>query len=318
MTLNASQKCTVAVAFAPTITGPQTGSLVFTDNAVSSPLYPQAVQLIGNGTVGTPVPTPGGQTPPVPKILPASIDFGTETVGVTSGSENVTVTNHSSIPLVMASPAETITGPFAIPSGATDTCEGVTLGAGASCVVSLAFTPTGSGEVLGSVSFLDNAPSNILTPQTAQLRGFGTFSTPVPTPAPAGQSASATISPASLNLGAVELGNSSATMNVKITSTSATTPLVIDAVTITSTGSDSVAAQFSEADNCTAGPLGDGQSCTVSITFTPAGAGSFQASLVLSDNVPFNISHPQSVSLTASGYSPPAAPTPAPTNSIQL
>jgi len=317
----ASSQCTITVTFAPTTGGVQIASLsIASDFTGAAP----AAELIGfapSPATATPTPGPGGGgpgTPPAPQIVPSIINFSPETVGVTSGSQNVTVTNKSNIPLVMESPAETITGPFAI--GATDTCEGATLGAGAACVLSLTFTPTGPGEAIGAVSFLDNAASSVVAPQAVQLRGFGTFSTPVPTSAP-GQSAGSTISKSSLGLGSVEVGNTSAPMSVTITSTSPTAQLVISAVTITSTEGDSVAAQFAETDNCTGTPpplLSEGQSCTVSVTFTPAAAGSFQASLVFNDNVPFSLGHPQSVALSGTGYSPAATPSPAPTNSIQL
>jgi len=215
---------------------------------------------------------------------------------------------------VMASSAETVTGPFTIVTG-TDLCSGVTLNADGKCTVYVAFAPTIAGSQGGSLAFTDNAVSNPEQPQAVHLAGTGTLSTPVPTSAP-GQSASATISPSRLSLGPVEVGNTSAPMSVKITSTSLTTALVISAVTITSAGGASVAAQFAETDDCTTGSLIDGQSCTVSVTFTPAAAGSVQASLVFNDNVPFNITNPQSVALSGTGSSPPASPSPAPTNSI--
>ena len=290
-------QCQITVAFAPTAGGVQIASLsIASDFAGTAP----AVELIGSAP---PTPTPassstpgagGPGTPPPPEINPSVIDFSPETIGVTSGDQIVTVKNQSSIPLALASPAETITGPFAI--GAIDTCEGTTLDTGAICVLSLTFTPTGPGSAIGSVTFLDNASGSAVAPQAVQLRGYGTFLT-LPTPGPTGSPANSTISRASLNLGAIEVGNTSAAMSVTITSTSPTTPLNINAVTITGGG----AAQFAETDNCTTGPLFQGQSCTASVTFAPATTGSFQASLVFNDNVPASIDHPQSVSLSGTG-----------------
>ena len=316
-----TSQCKITVTFAPTVGGVQIASLsIASDFTGSAP----AAELNGFApAAATPTPTtaPGGVgpgTPPVSEIAiaPSVIYFGAETVGVASGPQDVTVTNHASVPLVMASPAETITGPFAI--GATDTCEGVTLESGASCVLSLTFTPTGPNEASGSVRLLDNASGGVLSSQAVELYGSGTFSTAAPTSAPPGQSAGSTISKSSLSFGAVEVGNTSAAMSVKITSTSAI-PLVISTVTITSSEGAGVASQFAtEADNCTGETLDDGQSCTVSVTFTPTAAGSFQGSLVFNDNVPFSLSNPQSVALSGTGYSPAASPSPAPTNSIQL
>ena len=294
---NPGSQCQIYVTFAPTIAGVQIASLsIASDFTATAP----AVELIGSApapATTTPTPVPGGGgpgTPPPPEINPSVINFSPETIGVTSGDQIVTLKNQSGIPLVMASTAETITGPFAI--GATDTCEGLTLNANASCVLSLTFTPTGPGEAIGSVTFLDNASSSAVAPQAVQLRGYGTFIT-LPTPGSTGPPASSAISSASLNLGAVEVGNTSAAKSVTITSTSPTTPLNISAVTITGMG----AAQFAETDNCTIGPLYQGQSCTASVTFAPATTGSIQASLVFNDNVPASISHPQSVALSGTG-----------------
>jgi len=294
---NVGSQCTITATFAPTVGGAQIATLaIASDFTGTAP----AAQLVGSApppATVTPTPVPGSAgpgTPPPPEINPSVINFSPETIGVTSGDQIVTLKNQSGIPLVMAPTAETITGPFAI--GAIDTCEGSTLNANASCVLSLNFTPTGPGSAIGSVTFLDNASGSAVAPQAVQLRGYGTFIT-LPTPAPAGPPASSAISSASLNLGAVEVGNTSAAKSVTITSTSPTTPLNISAVTITGTG----AAQFAETDNCTTGPLFQGQSCTASVTFAPATTGSFQASLVFNDNVPASINHPQSVSLSGSG-----------------
>ncbi len=420
VTLDANGKCTVTVEFMPVVAGPKTGTLTFGDNAVSNILHPQNVQLLGTGSVTSASPTPSGPVPPPPEISPSSIDFGTETVGVATGSHTVTVINQSSIPLAMASPATSIVGPFAI---ASDTCSGATVGGNASCVVTLTFTPTGAGPVTGTLSFLDNASTSVINPQTVvQLRGSGTFATPVPTPggqtppppvispaqisfgseivggvsaaqavtlsnqssvplvmstttvtgefaiasdacsnmtvsaggkcivmvtfnpigagaqsgalsfsdnappnienpqkvsltgegststpaptaAPPGQSASSSISPPNLNFAAVAVGTTSPPMTAKITSTSPTVPLSISSVTITSNGGAGVASQFSETDSCT-GSLGNGQSCTVSVTFTPANTGAQQASLVFNDNVAANVLDPQAVALAGTGSAP--------------
>ena len=203
-------QCTITATFAPTVGGVQIATLaIASDFGGTAP----AVQLVGSApfpATTTPTPVPGSAgpgTPPPPEINPSVINFSPETIGVTSGDQIVTLKNQSGIPLVMASTAETITGPFAI--GAIDTCEGSTLNANASCVLSLTFTPTGPGSAIGSVTFLDNASGSAVAPQAVQLRGYGTFIT-LPTPAPAGPPASSTISRSSLNFGAVEAGNTSA------------------------------------------------------------------------------------------------------------
>ncbi len=300
-------RCTVTVAFFPMVAGPQTGNLTFNDNAASNPLHPQAVQLLGTGSFATPAPTPNGPMPPIPSISPSSINFETVTVGVSSASHTVTVTNQSQIPLAMASPATSILGPFAVATG-TDTCSGATLLQNAKCVVSLTFTPTGPGAVSGSVTFIDNAETNALSSQSVTLIGVGTSSTPVPTPAPAGQSPTTMIVPSGLTFSGVPLQTASAPQAVTIKNTSGSAELDITAVQITSSSGAAVAAQFTEMDNCTTAPIGPLASCTVNVTFTPASAGSQQASLTFVDNVPYNPTEPgQSVTMAGTGLAPSTA-----------
>jgi hypothetical protein len=84
-------------------------------------------------------------------------------VGQTSAAQSVTVTNPGSSSVSISQLA--VTGPFA----QTSTC-GTSLGAGASCAVSLQFEPTAAGPATGSLQLTSSAPGS---PLTVPLSGSG-------------------------------------------------------------------------------------------------------------------------------------------------
>jgi hypothetical protein len=94
---------------------------------------------------------------------PSSLSFGNTVVGQTSAAQTVTVTNPGSTSASITQLA--VSGPFA----QTNTC-GASLGAGASCTVSLQFEPTAAGAASGSVQVTSSAPSS---PLTVPLSGTG-------------------------------------------------------------------------------------------------------------------------------------------------
>jgi len=296
VTLAAQAKCTVTVAFSPTVVGSQTGNLVFGDNAATNVLNPQSVQLLGTGSLSAPVPTPSGPVPPIPAISPSNIDFGSVTVAVSSAPQTVTVTNQSQIALVMASPATSIVGSqFAVVAD-TDTCSGVTLGENAKCSVSLTFTPTGPGAVTGSVTFLDNARTSALNSQSETLLGDGSLSTPVPTPS-GPTPPPPVISPSSINFGTESIGGTSAAEPVTVTNQS-NIALVMASPAVTVTGPFAIAT-----DGCSGTTLDAQGKCSVELTYTATAAGPQTGTLTFTDNAPNTITNPQNVPLVGTGSS---------------
>lgn len=144
----AGKSCTVGVNFSPTAVGSATGVLTFADSAITGP---QTVTLSGTGSA------------PV-TFSASSIAFSTVKVGTTSAARTVTLTNHLSSALGMTS-ASASAG-FAV---ASNTC-GASIGAGASCVVGVTFSPTATGAVTGSLTFTDSA---LTSPQVVTLSGTG-------------------------------------------------------------------------------------------------------------------------------------------------
>lgn len=152
-TLNAGKSCTVTVAFTPKAKGSRTASLNFTDNAPGSP---QSVALSGIGTVV--------------QLVPTSINFGNQRVGTDSPPHNVTVTNVGGQPLHFT--VINVVGPNRGDFGRTTTCSTTSpLAPGASCTITVVFTPSAKGARSASVSLTDDGGAS---PQTVPLSGNGT------------------------------------------------------------------------------------------------------------------------------------------------
>jgi len=101
---------------------------------------------------------------PVIAMRPAQLTFGKQAAGTTGASQEVTVYN----PGVTA--ISGLTGNTAAPFSKSTTC-GTSLAVGDSCLFTLAFAPTASGQQSGSLKIQDNAPSKT---QSVALQGTGT------------------------------------------------------------------------------------------------------------------------------------------------
>ena len=100
---------------------------------------------------------------PIIGLLPGSLTFQAQTVGTTSPSEVVTVSNPGATPLKLTS--ITISGDFA----ETNSCP-KTLATGTNCTVDVTFTPTKTGTRTGTLSIKDSALSSV---QKVSLTGTG-------------------------------------------------------------------------------------------------------------------------------------------------
>ncbi|WP_329133750.1 choice-of-anchor D domain-containing protein [Streptomyces sp. NBC_01476] len=109
----------------------------------------------------------GGGTGPATGTLtadPGSLTFGSLAPGSTSAAQSVTVTNTGTAAAGVSSVATS--GDFT----QTNTC-GTSVAAGASCTVSVKFTPTAAGARTGSLTITGNASNS---PTTVALAGTGT------------------------------------------------------------------------------------------------------------------------------------------------
>jgi len=104
----------------------------------------------------------------VVKLVPISLSFGDQLVGTTSTAKAVTMTNVGTTALTIN--GISLTGINAGDFSQTHTCGG-TLGAGASCTISVKFHPSATGARSAAVSISDNGGGS---PQKVPLSGTGT------------------------------------------------------------------------------------------------------------------------------------------------
>jgi hypothetical protein len=245
--LNAGASCTVNVTFTPSIAGVLTGSLAISDAASDSP---QTVALTGTGDLPL-------------TISPATLAFGTETVGSTTAAKTATLTNNESTALSFS---YSVSGNYAISSTGT-TC-GASLAAKAKCNIAVTFSPTADGSIDGAVTITDTAG---FSPQLIALSGTGSGGTTAPL----------TFTPATLFFAAQAVGTASPAKNVTVKNASASS-LTLNAIA----ASGDYSATGSGAKPCSSGlPLAAGATCTLSVTFSPAlgASGAINGAIITSD-----------------------------------
>jgi len=128
---------------------------------------------------------------PLVNVVPTSLAFGSQVVGVESASQPVTLSNVGDGVLTISSIAFGGTNPNDF---AQSGC-GTSVAAGASCTINVTFTPTAVGARAGTLTITHNAPSSA---DSVSLSGTGTDFTlsadPTSRTVTAGQSASYTLS----------------------------------------------------------------------------------------------------------------------------
>jgi len=120
-----------------------------------------------NGLAASSGPPPPG---PAVTLTPAGLTFASQTVGTTSSAQTSTLQNTGTAPLTISSIATG--GTNATDFAQTNNCptSPSTLAAGASCTISVTFTPGASGSRSGTVVITDNAPGS---PHALTLSGTG-------------------------------------------------------------------------------------------------------------------------------------------------
>lgn len=244
--LPASAQCTITASFSPSAAGKRTASVVFTDNAASSP---QALSLDGTGTA------------PGLSLSAATLTFGSQIVGTTSAPQTLTLTNDGNAALSISSLELTGADPDDFPE--TTTC-GTTVPAAGSCTVRVTFRPTASGSRTASVSISDNASGGL---KAVSITGTGM------------PSVGLSLSPSNLSFGSQAVGTTSAAEIVTLTNTGSG---ALSVSSIAMTGANP--ADFAETGNTCGSSLAPGGACTVEVTFTPSIAGARTATLSFTDN----------------------------------
>jgi hypothetical protein len=266
----AGSSCTLSVRFAPTVTGSRSATLTLASNASN-----------GSATVSL---TGTGQAVATPQVdlSPGTLAFGSVTIGNSANAQTVTLSNTGSAALSLS--AITAASPFS----ASHAC-GSTLAAGASCAISVGFTPTGAGAATGSLSVSSNASGS---PHSVSLTGTGVL---------ASTGILQWTDGSAQDFGNVTVGDDAPTRTLTLGNTG-TGAATLDSFAIS--GSHASDFRIDGSSSCAAGQsLASGAQCTVVLGFSPTANGARSASLAVSAS---NASVPDAVALAGAGTAPAA------------
>lgn len=257
-TLAPEFSCTIAVQYAPTATGKQTASLSIADNAAGTP---QTVALSGTGTAGT---------TPVVTFTPASLTFSNVPVNTASAPQTATLQNTGAAALTISNIAAsgTVPGDFA----ETNNCPG-SVAVGATCTITVTFTPSSVINQTGAVTVTDNTPNGS---DALPLSGNGTA--PV-----------VNLSATTLAFGNQQHGTTSGAKTVTLEN-AGNLALTINSITASK--------DYNIVSNTCPASLGPGLTCSFGVTFSPIITGTDNGSVTISDNAGDS---PQGISLTGTG-----------------
>jgi len=262
--LAAGASCAVSVSFSPVQQGSMTGLMTIASTVVG--VSPVTVALSGTASL-----------PASLAVSTTSINFADTVLGATAPGQLVTISNPGSGPLnllplnVLGEPTDFLL--------AANTCAS-TLGAGASCTVSLTFSPTIAG---GRVAQLNVASTTLgVIAASVQLNGTG-----VPP-------STLSVTPSSLSFGSLRTGQISAAQTVTVST--------IGAVSVSGINT-SIDPGFTLSQNDCGGGFSSGGSCTLQIEFVPTTPGAYSGQLTLTAA---GSPYPVSVSLTGTGSSAPS------------
>lgn len=197
---------------------------------------------------------------PIVTLSATTLNFNTPQLVGTSSTQSVTLNNNGTATLSISIAVGGVNpGDFS----QSNTC-GQTVPAGASCTISVTFTPTAAGTRTAQINITESADTN---PLVITLTGTGI-------------QPQVSFSPTSLNFPVQTVGTASAPQTVTLAN-SGSSQLTISGVAISSS-------DYSQTSTCVAsggsGSLQPGQQCTISVQFTPTATGSRTANLVISNN----------------------------------
>lgn len=183
------------------------------------------------------------------------LNFKKVIIGQTSSPQTVNISNTGGAVLNISSIAAS--GDYQI---SNNTC-GASLAAGASCSVSVTFTPTSKGTRKGNLTITDDAPDS---PQIVALKGVGQ---------------SIALTPTALNFGTVAVGVTSPSQDITVFNAGTTT--------VTFTGfvfAGTASADYLITNNNCGLTIAPGANCTVSVAFRPTATGKRNAKLNVKNN----------------------------------
>jgi hypothetical protein len=216
--------------------------------------------------------TGAGIAAPAASFSPTTLAFPSTGIGASSATQSITLTSSGGAALTLTS---IVTG-GANPSSFIQNNNCGTVNAGASCTITVTFKPAAAGALSATLSFADNAANS---PQAVTLTGTGVAPT-------------VSVSPTGLAFGTTATGTLATSQIVTLKNTGSVA-LSISGISINGTNSS----VFTQTNTCAA-TLAASASCTVTVTFKPAAASAYTASLSVADNA---AASPQAVPLTGTG-----------------
>lgn len=198
-----------------------------------------------------------GTAAPFISLAQSSLSFGTLVVG-SSLTLSLTVTNNGAGDLLIGS----VTSPAPPFSITADTCSGRTIKGGTTCNISVDFAPASPGAFSGNITIPSNDPVNPNLEVTVTGNANAALISVAPNP---------------IDFGFVSVGSSSdKSLIIKNSGNFA----------LTLAGISTLSPPFSESGGtCTNGStLLPGQSCTLTLSFTPTSPESFNSALTIISN----------------------------------
>ena len=253
-------KCTISVTFTPKSNGTIHGAVTINYNATSSPVE---VALSGNGTGGSPSPL---------SFTPSSIAFASQLVGTSSVPTTITIKNTSAGSVTINSLASS--GDFsAAASGATPCSSGVVLASTKACTFSVSFRPTVNGSISGAVWVND---SSAISPQILSVSGKG--------------AEAISLSPNSLNFGAIAVGSTSSAKSVTVTNDNQSSAVSLNPIV--------ASGNFKISSTTCTSSLAAKSKCAFSVEFAPTASVNVSGVASVSYG---SLGSPQVVNLSGSG-----------------
>jgi len=209
--------------------------------------------------------------PPVPTIsAPSVVSFPPTQVGGVSSPVTVAITNVGGGPLAISA-VDVVGSGYAVTS---QSCTAAPVAPSGNCTISITFAPGSAGNVIATLRLISNAPAS---PTLIGLAGEGT-ATAVGTLA---------ATPASLDFGSREVNTTTPAQSLVVSNAGSAT-VAVSGVT--------VSGDYAQSNNCAS--LASGDTCTISITFTPTTTGSRPGSVSVASNAS---NSPLTVNLSGTG-----------------
>ena len=241
-TLAEEETCTIEATFIPEVAGNFFGFLSIADDATGSP---HRANMWGYGTSSDVT------------LLPASVDFGKQTIDKSSLVHNILLQNAGNTAITITS-IETGSTVFTQTNDCADS-----IAPSEFCTIGATFTPDSLDEVSGAITITDSASGS---PHNVDL--FGSGVDPV--------YPDVDISPKFWDFGPALVGTVSDVKGFAVKNTG-----VAD-LEIYSIDTNS---EFAQTNDCPS-TLSSGNTCTISVTFSPQSSGSFSGHIRVIDNTP--------------------------------